>query len=122
MRQPERRINIEILGVEGLGSQLQTKSIERVSGLSCSVSRVSDYNSRDEIEYRLFKKCFMIRRRLNQKEKVNLVLIGYCQSFFFYHVLVYPVTVYRVFVCCPCETANPIITQTFPIKMMECSC
>ena len=121
VRQPERRINIKILGVEGLSSQLQTKSIERVSGLSCSVSRVSDYNSRDEIEYRLFKKCFMIRRRLNQKEKVSLVLIGYCQSFF-YHVLVYPVTVYRVFVCCPCETANPTITQTFPIKMMECSC
>ena len=119
VRQPERRINIKILGVEGLSSQLQTKSIERVSGLSCSVSRVSD--RQDEIEYRLFKKCFMIRRRLNQKEKVNLVLIGYCQSFF-YHVLVYPVTVYRVFVCCPCETGNPIITQTFPIKMMECSC
>ena len=119
VRQPERRINIKILGVEGLSSQLQTKSIERVSGLSCSVSRVSD--RQDEIEYRLFKKCFMIRRRLNQKEKVNLVLIGYCQSFF-YHVLVYPVTVYRVFVCCPCETANPTITQTFPIKMMECSC
>lgn len=119
VRQPERRINIEILGVEGLSSQLQTKSIERVSGLSCSVSRVSD--RQDEIEYRFFKKCFMIRRRLNQREKVNLVLIGSCQSFF-YHVLVYPVTVYRVFVCCPCETANPIITQTFPIKMMECSC
>ena len=83
VRQPERRINIKILGVEGLSSQLQTKSIERVSGLSCRVSRVSDYNSRDEIEYRLFKKCFMIRRRLNLREKVNLVLIGSCQSFFF---------------------------------------
>ena len=81
VRQPERRINIKILGVEGLSSQLQTKSIERVSGLSCSVSRVSD--RQDEIEYRLFKKCFMIRRRLNLREKVNLVLIGSCQSFFF---------------------------------------
>ena len=80
VRQPERRINIKILGVEGLSSQLQTKSIERVSGLSCSVSRVSD--RQDEIEYRLFKKCFMIRRRLNLREKVNLVLIGSCQSFF----------------------------------------
>lgn len=34
VRQPERRINIEILGVEGLSSQLQTKSIERVSRVS----------------------------------------------------------------------------------------